>query len=143
MENSISVPWRWRKQLHGPRRAGTRWVDFMAERIEEQSFDRCDAASQLFANVEVAFFIEVHMDDLHGIRQRPTLDLVQTNFSQKDHFKIWTVYEVGMRYEHVKCERVLHDDRTYIVPNSKCFGVVFQSIVLTNCKQAPTPSVAG
>ena len=83
------------------------------------------------------------MDDLHGIRQRPTLDLVQTNFSQKDHFKIWTVYEVGMIYEHVKCERVLHDDRTYIVPNSKCFGVVLQSMVLTNCKQAPTPSVAG
>ena len=116
---------------------------FMAERIEEQSFDRCDAASQLFANVELAFFIEVHMDDLHGIRQRPTLDLIQTNFSQKDHFKIWTVYEVRMRYEHVKCERVLHDDRTYIVPNSKCFGVVLQSMVLTNCKQAPTPSVAG
>ena len=83
------------------------------------------------------------MDDLHGIRQRPTLDLVQTNFSQKDHFKIWTVYEVGMSYEHVKCERVLHDDRTYIVPNSKCFGVVLQSMVLTNCKQAPTPSVVG
>ena len=49
------------------------------------------------------FFIEVHMDDLHGIRQRPTLDLVQTNFSQKDRFKIWT--------GHFKRQRVLHDDR--------------------------------
>ena len=29
------------------------------------------------------------------------------------------------------------------VPNPKHFGVVLQSTVLTNCKQAPTPSVVG
>ena len=49
----------------------------------------------------------------------------------------------GMRYEHIKCERVLHDDNTCIVPNSKCFGGELQSMVLTNSKQTPTPSVAG
>ena len=62
LENSISEFWRLRKQLYGPRRAGTRWVDFMAERIDEQRFDRCDAAPQLFANVELVGFIGVHME---------------------------------------------------------------------------------
>ena len=44
LENPPSVLWRMRKQLYGRRRAGTRWVDFMAERLEEQSFDRCEEA---------------------------------------------------------------------------------------------------
>ena len=47
------------------------------------------------------------MDDLHVTGPRPALDLVQTNLSQ-----IWTVYEVGMRYEHLKRERVLQNDKT-------------------------------
>ena len=46
------------------------------------------------------------MDDLHGTGPRPTLDLVQTNLSQIIRFKIWTLNEVGMRYEHLKRERV-------------------------------------
>ena len=88
--------WRLRKQLYGQRRAGTRWVDFMTARLEEQSFDRCDAAPQCFANCELDVFIEVRMDDVHGTRLRTALDLVQTNVSQKIRFKIWTVHEVGM-----------------------------------------------
>ena len=83
------------------------------------------------------------MDDLHGTRPRPGQDLDQTNFSQKIRFKNWTVYEVGMKFKHFKRERVLHDDRIEIVPNLKHFGVVLQSTVLTNCKQAPTPSAVG
>ena len=35
LRNSTSVLWRLRKQLFVRRRAGTRWVDFMAERLEE------------------------------------------------------------------------------------------------------------
>ena len=84
------------KQLYRRRRAGTRWVDLMAEHLEEQSFDRCDAAPQIFATFELDVFIEVHMDDLHGTGPRPALNLVQTNLSQKVRFKIWTVIEVGM-----------------------------------------------
>ena len=83
------------------------------------------------------------MDDLHGTRPRPAKDLDQTNFSQKIRFKIWTVYEVGMKVQHFKRERVLHDERIEIVPNPKHFGVALQSTVLTNCKQAPTPSAVG
>ena len=44
------------------------------------------------------------MDDLHVTGPGPALDLVQTNLSQKIRFKIWTVYEVGMKYEHLKRE---------------------------------------
>ena len=44
LRNSTSVLCRLRKHLYGRRRAGTRWVDFKAERLEEHSFDRCDAA---------------------------------------------------------------------------------------------------
>ena len=32
--------------------------DFMTERLEEQSFDRCDAAPQFFANYELDVFID-------------------------------------------------------------------------------------
>ena len=80
------------------------------ERFEEQSFDRCDAAPQIFANYELDVFIELHMDDLQGTGPRPALDLVQANISQKIRSKMWTVNEVGMRYRRVKRERVLHND---------------------------------
>ena len=94
--NPTCVLWRLRKQLCGLRRAGTRWVDFTAERLGEQSFEGCGAAPQFFANYELDVFIAVHRDDLHGTGPRPALDLVQTNLSQKIRFKIWTEYEVGM-----------------------------------------------
>ena len=82
--------------MHGRRRAGTSWVDIMADRLVEQSFDRCDAAPQFFANYELDVFIEV-MADLHGTGPGPALDLVQTNLSQKIRFNIWTVHQVGMK----------------------------------------------
>ena len=141
--NSTSVLWRLRKQLYGRKRAGTRWVDFMAELLEEQSFDRCDAAPPFFPHCELNVFIEVHMDDLYGTGPRPALDLVQTNFLQEIFFKVWTVNKVGMRYEHLKRERVLYNDRTEIVPDAKYLRVVLHSTGLANCKPAPTPSVAG
>ena len=93
--NPTSVLWRLRKLSCGWRRAGTRLVDFTAERFEEQRFDRCDAVPQFFANYELEVSIEVHMDDLHGTGPRLALDVTQTNFSQKFPFKIQTVYEVG------------------------------------------------
>ena len=63
--NSTSVLWRLRK-MHGRRRAGTRWVDLIAERLEEQCFDICDAAPHFFANSELGVFIHPHVDGLHG-----------------------------------------------------------------------------
>ena len=57
------------------------------------------------------------MYDSHGTGPRLALDLVQANLSQKIRFKIWTMNEVGVRYEHLERERVLHNDRTEIVPN--------------------------
>ena len=69
----------------------------MAERLEEQSFDRCDAAPQFFANYELDVSIEVHMDELHGAGPRLAVDLVHTNLSHKIRFKIWTVYEMRMK----------------------------------------------
>ena len=67
----------------------------MAERHEEESFDRCDAAPQFLAIYELDVFVKVHMDDLHGTGPRLALDLVQTKRSQKIRFIIWTVYEVA------------------------------------------------
>ena len=67
LENPTSVLWRLRKQMYGWRPAGTRWVDFMAERFAEQSFDKCDASPQILANYELDVSIEVHMDELHGM----------------------------------------------------------------------------
>ena len=86
--------------------------------------------------------IEVHTDDLHGTGPKPALDLVRTNLSQTIRFKVRTVYDMGMRYEHLKRERVLHEDRTEIVPNSKYLRVVLYSMGLAICKPAPAPSVA-
>ena len=118
------------------------WVDVMAERLEEQSCDKCDAEPQFFANYELDVFIEVHMDDLHGTGPGPALDLVQANLALKIRFKSWTMNEVGMKYAHFMRERVLYNDRTEIVPNAKYLRVVLRSMELTNCKPAPTPSVA-
>ena len=109
----------------------------MAERLEEQSFDRCDAP-QCFANYELDVCSEVHMDDLHGTGPRFALDLVQTNLSQKIRFKIWTVYEVGMKYEHLKRERVLHNDKTETTHKPKYLRVVSHSMGVTRCKPAPS-----
>ena len=65
----------------------------MADRLEDQSFDKCDAAPQFVANCELGILIEVHMDELHGTGPRPALNLVKTYLSHKIRFKIWTVYE--------------------------------------------------
>ena len=111
--------------------------------LKSRVFDRCDAARQFFANYELNVFTEEHMDDLHGTGPRPALDLVRTNLSQNIRFKIWTLNEVGMVYERLERERLLHNDRTEIVPNPDYLRVVLHSMGLTNCKPAPTPSVAG
>ena len=100
-------------------------------------------SSQFFVNYALDVSIEVHIDDLHDTGPKPVLDLVRTNLSQTIRFKVWTVYEMGMRYENLKRERVLHEDRTEIVPNSKYLRVVLRSMGLPSCKLAPTPSVAG
>ena len=86
--------------------------------------------------------IEVHMDDLRGFGPRLALDLVRINFSQDESFQCFgTVYEMGMRYEHLKRERCLQEDRTEIVAQPKVLeGSVaqheidkFQSGTNTDC----------
>ena len=124
-------------------RAGTRCVDFMAEHLAEQSFDRCEAAPQFFLNYALHVSIGVHMDHLHGTGPKTALDLGRINLSQTIRFTVRTVYDINMRYEHLKRERVLHEDRTEIVPNPRYLRVVLHSMGLATCKRAPTPSVAG
>ena len=63
--------------------------------------------------------------------------------SQTLRFKILTVNEVGMRYEQVERERVLHNDRTEFVPNPTYLRVVLHGMELAKRKPAPTPSEAG
>ena len=48
-----------------------------------------------------------------------------------------------MKYEHLKRERMLHNDKTQMTPKPKNLRVVLRSMELTRCKPAPTPSVAG
>ena len=64
----------------------------------------------------------------------------KTILSQTFRFKIWTVFEVALRYEHLKRKRVFHDDRT---ENVLYLRVVLHGMELTNCKPAPTPREAG
>ena len=114
------------------RRAGTRWVHFMAECLEEQSFDSCEASPQSFVNYALDVSVEVRMDDLHGTGPKPVLDLVRINLSQTNRFKVRTAYDMRMRYDHLKRERVLRVGRTEIVPNPKYLRAVLRSIGLTN-----------
>ena len=80
----------------------------VAERLEEQNFDRCDAAPHFFTSM-----ISMALDrDPRWTWSKPTSH-------RKIRFPIWTVYEVGMTCEHLKRERVLHCDRTEITPNPK------------------------
>ena len=48
-----------------------------------------------------------------------------------------------MKYEHLKRERVLHNDKTETKPNLYYLRVVLHCMELTSCKPAPTPSEAG
>ena len=50
------------------------WQNELKSRVSTDVMQRHNSLQML----SWLFFIEVHMDDLHGIRQRPTLDLVQT-----------------------------------------------------------------
>ena len=68
----------------------------MAECLEEQSFDRCEAAPQFFVNYALDISVEVHMDDLHGTGPKPALDLVRVNFSHDDSFQ----GSDGVRHRH-------------------------------------------
>ena len=45
---SINVMWKLLKQLDGRRRAGTRWVDWMAALVIECSLVRCEVTPQFF-----------------------------------------------------------------------------------------------
>ena len=38
----------------------------MAEHLEEERFDRCEAAPQFFANYAQDISVKVHMDDIQG-----------------------------------------------------------------------------
>ena len=133
MENATTAVWT-------ETRLQQRCVDFTPERLEEQSFDRCEAAQQFFLNSALDGYTEVHIDDLHGTGPKPAID---TDLSRMIRFKVWTVNEVGMEYEHLKRERVLHNDRTEIAPYPKFLRVVLHSMGLTNCRPAPTLIIAG
>ena len=74
----------------------------MAEHLAEQSFDRCEAAPQFFVNYALDVSVEEHMDGLHGTGPKMALDLVRINLSQTIRSKVRTVYEMCMRYEHLK-----------------------------------------
>ena len=70
------------KKLHERRRAGTRWADFITERLDEQNFDSCDVAPQWFGKYQLDDYLEVHMDDLHGTRPKSALEQIRANLSQ-------------------------------------------------------------
>ena len=70
-----------------------------------------------FANSELDVFIEVHLDDLHALDRDQRWTWSKPTSHRTSFFKIWTVHEVGMRYEHVNHERVLHNSRTEVVLN--------------------------
>ena len=76
------------------------------------------------------------MDDLHGTGPRLAVDLAQANLSQKIRFRIWIVNEVGVRCEHLKRERVLHNDKTEIVSDAKYPRVVLHSMELTKLQNS-------
>ena len=116
-------------------------MDFTTERLEEQSFDRCDHNSlqtmSWMCSLRYTCMTYMALDrHRHWSRSKRTS-------SQKIRLFIWTVNEVGTRYEHLKRRRVLYNDRPEIVPNAKYLRVVLHNMGLTNCKPAPTPSVAG
>ena len=58
------------------------------------------------------------------------LDVVQTNLSQRIRFEIWTENEVGMRYEHLNRERLLHNDRIEIVANPPYLRLLIREVLL-------------
>ena len=85
---SIEVMWKLLKQLYGRRRAGTRWVDWMAALLIECNLVRCEVAPQFFMDYERDIFIEVHMDDLHGTGTERAIAALKKELEATVQFKI-------------------------------------------------------
>ena len=61
-----NVMWKLKKEWYGRRVAGTRWVEFIAEVIIGEGFQRCDVAPWFFYHPGKRISMEVHMDDMYG-----------------------------------------------------------------------------
>ena len=127
-ENSRSVLWRLRK-MHGRRRAGTRWVDLIAESLEEQSFDTRRSAT---------FLCKLRAGCVHSsTRGCSPWHLTETSTGpdlSEPHIKSFSDSEGS---GHACCTMAV------IVRDAKHLRVVLHSMELTNRKPAPPPCVDG
>ncbi len=85
----------WRRQLYSRRRAGTRWVDVMASRLDIARVARCDIAPQYFADCDRDIFSEVHVRDLCGSGTQAAIKTLTGQLSKEIHLKDCATHEPG------------------------------------------------
>jgi len=139
---SIDVKWQLVKVLYGRRRAGQKWVDWLAEVLSSIGFQRCEEAPQFFYDPTRPCVVEAHMDDMHcGILPGKPYDTFYAEMSAFVKLKSTGPMGVGASYEHLKRKRIRTAKGTWIVPNPKYLENVKKRLGMENCASAPTPSV--
>lgn len=120
------------KQLYDRRRAGTRWVDFMAALlVEDACMSRFDAAPRFFVDLTRGILAEAHMGDLHGAGGESCINELMDELQKTLLIKEWAIHRAGDRYEHLK--RICHvfEDRTEVEANPRYLAAVVASMGLS------------
>ena len=133
--------WRLRRQLPGRRKAGQKWTQHLAKVLVSLDFEQSAAAPQFFVKRSPWLGLEAHMDDMHVVGSRISIEEFTRTFSEQIDIKGGLPIEIGVTYTHLKRFRLRTNDVTYLWPNLKYLDNTLQLMNMQNAKPAATPSV--
>ena len=135
-----NVVWRMKKVLYGRRVAGQRWVDHLAGLLEGEGLTRVAAAPQFFCDPSRKLFLETHMDDGHGCGPIKLSKELCERLNEKVSLKVQGPHSVGSVYSHLKRERNLYFNGTFLKPDSKHIDTIVSLLGLEQANPVSTPS---
>ena len=134
--------WRLLKVFNGRRTGAQMWTDWLAERLIDIGFERYAPVPYFFRHMERGLFMDVHMDDFHGVGQNQNaewLRMVLEGLGLK--FKSFSIHGLSAQYEHLKKTYVRCGSGIRIYCNPKYAQQMISLLGLDGCKPAPTPAV--
>eukprot|EP00434_Breviolum_minutum_P036168 symbB.v1.2.032038.t1/scaffold3793.1/size50245/2 len=137
------VMWKLKKEWYGRRVAGTRWVEFIAEIVVGEGFQRCSVAPWFFHHPGKRIAMEIHMDDMYGCGPRGEIE----EFLKAVHKKVKMksqVHDKDSTWTHLKRKRVLNKNGDmFIQADEKHLEAVMELLMIKGCKEAQTPGCSG
>ena len=135
---STAVKWRLLKEWYGRRVAGTRWVEWFAEKLRTDGFERCVIAPWFFRHAK-GIHAEVHMDDIYGCGPLEQVKAFKERIEAQVIIKV-DIHPPGSQFSHLK--RVRHysqDGRMFVRPDPKHVDAVVKMLRLADCKPVKHP----